>query len=193
MKRTFGSGGVNRSKTLLYTAPPYNNPYETVRLSPTTSYSYETLPRSSRTYYAERPYYLSNYAYPYNYSAYPYYASSYYPYSYYNERPAEYDYGLYSPPTRVTAPGGIYAGYYDHDHYHGYNYQPSRYYTHRYVIWGDKILNSTNTRHQRRILPSTDLEHLRINLENGVVWSPIVYIESHCRLTNCFQFFLLVL
>jgi len=125
MKRTFGTGGVNRSKTLLYTAPPYNNPYETVRLSPTTSYTYATLPSSSRTFYAERPYYRSNYAYPYYHSAYPYYSSSYYPYSYYNERPVEYDYGLYSPPTRVTAPGN-YAGYYDTGYY-GYNYYPTRY------------------------------------------------------------------
>lgn len=128
MKRTFGSGGVNRSKTLLYTAPPYNYPYESVRLSPTTSYTYTTLPRASRTYYAERPYYRSNYAYPYHaYSAYPYYSSSYYPYSYYNERPVQYDYGLYSPPTRVTAPGN-YSGYYDTGYY-GYNspYYPTRY------------------------------------------------------------------
>lgn len=131
MKRTFGSGGVNRSKTLLYTAPAYNNPYEYVRLSPTTSYTYATLPRSSRTYYAERPYYRSDYAYPYYHSPYPYYASSYYPYSYYSERPKEYDYGLYSPPTRVTPPGN-YHGYYDTGYY-GYNYLPSRY-AYSYVV-----------------------------------------------------------
>jgi len=132
MKRTFGTGGVNRSKTLLYTAPAYNNPYEYVRLSPTTSYRYETLPRSSRTYYAERPYYGSSYASPYYNSAYPYYASSYYPYSsHYTERPIEYDYGLYSPPTRVTAPAN-YTGYYDRGYY-GYNYLPTRY-GYRYVI-----------------------------------------------------------
>jgi hypothetical protein len=141
MKRTFGTGGVNRSKTLLYTAPPYNSPYESVKLSPTSSYTYATLPRSSRTYYAERPYYHSGYpynhssSYPYSYSSsYPYYASSYAPYSYYSERPAEYDYGLYSPPTRVTAPAN-YGGYYDSGYYGygGYNYLPSRY-SYGYVI-----------------------------------------------------------
>jgi hypothetical protein len=129
MKRTFGTGGVNRSKTLLYTAPPYVSPYESVRLSPTTTNTYSTLPRSSRTYYAERPYYHSSY--PYSYSSYPYYASAYSPYSYYSERPTEYDYGLYSPPTRVTAPGN-YGGYYDRGYY-GYNYLPPGY-SYSYVI-----------------------------------------------------------
>jgi len=124
MKRTFGTGGVNRSKTLLYTAPPYNTPYESVKLSPTSSYTYPTLPRASRTYYAERPYYHSSYPYS---SAYPYYSSSYSPYSYYSERPSEYDYGLYSPPTRVTAPGN-YGSYYGSGYYgYGYNYLPSGY------------------------------------------------------------------
>jgi len=131
MKTTFGAGGVNRSKTLLYTAPPYTSPYESVRLSPTTSYTYPTLPRSSRTYYAERPYYGSSAAYPYYHSSYPYYASSFYPYTYYSERPAvDYDYGLYSPPTRVTAPGN-YAGYYDTGYY-GYSHHPTRYYDYDY-------------------------------------------------------------
>jgi hypothetical protein len=124
MKRNFGTGGVNRNKTLLYTSPPYSGDYEYTL--PYTSYSYTTLPRAgSSYYYGGRPYYSEYYNYPY-YSQ-PYYVSSYAPY-HYDQRTTGYEYPLYSPPTRVTAPSD-YSAYYD---YYGRSWLPPRYTSYSY-------------------------------------------------------------
>jgi hypothetical protein len=160
MNRTFGQGGVNRNKTLLYTAPPYP-PYghhEYTTLPPTGYYStYAPLPTGA--YYTPRHYYDGYHGGVYSpyYTGRPYYGNDYgnfyssyvtLPASgstnryYYEERPryassssvpALYsdlyqkplEYGLYSPPTRVTGPG-YYSGYYDTDWY-GTTRAPYRY------------------------------------------------------------------
>jgi hypothetical protein len=127
MKRNFGAGGVNRDKTLMYTAPPYRSYYEPYRsyYEPyyNSTYQYSTPPSSySRAYYGDT---YSSPSYYYQ----PYYASSYYPYSYVDVRPTQYEYPIYSPPTRVTAPGTTY-GYYGGDYYGRLPYGYSSY---RYV------------------------------------------------------------
>ena len=63
MKRTFGYGGVNRAKTLLYTAPPYSHGrYEYTTLPPDSSYYYSAYaPQPTGAYYTPRPYYGGGY------------------------------------------------------------------------------------------------------------------------------------
>jgi len=137
MKRKFGYGGVNRYSTPLYTAPPYYSPY---MYSPT--YSSGTLPASQYSpYYYYSPYYRGSVGstldtLPAYYTrgtlgstldTLPaYYTSNTYSGPYTTTRP--YDYNLYSPPSRITAPGGYYVSYYD-PIISGYDRYPVRYTT----------------------------------------------------------------
>lgn len=120
MNRTFGSGGVNRQKTLLYSAPLPKEAYEYTSLPP---YVYSS-PYASSAYYS-RGMYPRHTSYP-SYYTQPYYVSSYAPYSYNysSQYYPSYDY-LQSPPTRVTPPwhyGSYYgSGYGRYGGYPGYS------------------------------------------------------------------------
>jgi len=127
MKRNFGAGGVNRTKTLLYTEPQYGGTYDYTSISP---YYTGTGGYYGRSYYGGRPYYGGSY--PSYYSPY-YYGYTPYSYEYANQRPVDYQYGrYYSPATRVTAPWE-YPRHYDSDYYSRY-WTPSRYSTYSYVL-----------------------------------------------------------
>jgi hypothetical protein len=126
MKRKFGYGGVNRYSTPLYTAPPYYSPYMY-----SSAYSSGTLPASHYSpYYYYSPYYRG--AAGSTLDTLPdYYVSNTYtgPYVYSGQR--SYD-NLYSPPSRITAPGGYYVSYYD-PIISGYDRYPVRYTSTSYV------------------------------------------------------------
>lgn len=131
MKKTFGPGGVNKTSTPLYTSPPYYYP------------NYYTTPDYYRNYYtATAPDYYRHY---YTTTTPRYYYSTlpvggayekgvvstldtlpdYYTHRYNPTKGLNYDYILYSPPTRVTGPPSLnYYAYYDQP-LHSSRYTPS--------------------------------------------------------------------